>query len=487
MEDNIKVKSFETIKRNLDMHVSNKFIFREDQVRIYNEATFNTEDWSSKNMRRIYFSNCSFFNVNFRSTGFTGSIFKECTFIKGNLDSTIFDECIFIDCIFKDINLLSTSFCKAEFNKCLFELLNLDACFFTDSIFNDMTFKKCCISDIIWENANFIKCLFEDTKLEKLNFEFAHFHDIHFLNSAIPFASIPFIFGGIDYLLNTTDNVYVQTIHPMYSEHRMPYKNYLDLLPDLLSFYEKTTNYFPFANILLAIERTSEGIAAIKNGLQFWFQIRNYKMMYYLCELANVYRFSITQRKSIYEQIEKYNAFILEDNDNELEKRWNKYQVKIRSCLLSPQSLPHITLNFKTSISTKNYEILSEFMQTIETSLLPKECYYSMELRHNSPFDLLYTIFGDEQTLINCVLGIVSILNVCNQVYGNWLNNKRLKNINTLSDSTRQNINEKVIKNITCVHYNFYNCNIDKMIIQDNHFTKQSIGCENPDESGDNQ
>lgn len=488
IKKHVKAEAFETIKRNLDMHVSNKFTFREDQVRIYNEANFNGEDWSSKNMRRIYFSNCTFFNVNFRSTGFTGSIFKKCTFVNGNLNSTIFDECIFIDCVFKDMNLSSTSFCKAEFNQCIFELLDLDACFFTDSIFNDMKFKNCDISDIIWENANFVKCLFENTKLEKLNFEFTHFHDICFVNSAIPFASIPFIFGGINYLLNTNDSTYIQTIHPTYAEKKMPRKDYIDLLPDLLSFYEKTTNYFPVANILLSMEKFSEGIEAIKNGLNFWFRIYNYKMMYYLCELANVYNFSITQRMDIYKQIEKCNTIILENSNNndESEKRWNKYQVRMRDCLLSPRSLPHITLDFKTSINATNYVTLSEFMQTVESLLIPKQCYYSMELRHNSPFDLLYTIFGDEQTLLNCVMSIVSILSVCNQVYGNWLNKKRLQS-NDIPENVNQNVNEKVIPNITYVSYNFYNCNIDKMIIQDNHFIKQSIGCENPDSSGSSQ
>ena len=108
----IKPKYFQDIKNNLSLHVNNKFLFREDQVRTYNGVTFNGTNWASKNMRRIYFSECTFTNVDFHSAGFTGSIFRDCIFISSNLNCTIFDECIFSNCKFIDMDLASTSFCK---------------------------------------------------------------------------------------------------------------------------------------------------------------------------------------------------------------------------------------------------------------------------------------------------------------------------------------------------------------------------------------
>ena len=126
-------------------------------------------------------------------------------------------------------------------------------------------------------------------------------------------------------------------------------------------------------------------------------------------------------------------------------------------------------------------------MSTVESILIPKQCYFNLELRHNSPFDLLYTIFGDEQTLFDCVVGIITILGVCNQVYSNWINNKKLKNrAPILSDEDKKKVSDKISSNVTNIHYNFYNCNINN-IMQNGHFTKQSIGCENCDSSGNNQ
>lgn len=480
-------KSFEEIRSSLSMHVSNKFFFREDQVRTYNGVRFDKIDWSSKNMRRIHFSNCDFYDVNFKSAGFTGSIFKDCNFIVGILDAAIFDECLFFNCNFNNYTLKATSFCKSEFIECTMNQMGLDTCFFTDVIFNGFEFNNCNISDIIWENAKFIKCFFKNTLLQKLNFEFTYFADIHFEHSSVPFASIPFVFGGVEYILNTQDNVTIKTIHPDYKDNKMSQTQYISLLPDLLSFYKKTTNYFPLANIYLGIGKTQDGIDAIKRGLEFWFYLHNYKIMYYLCELANEYNFSIENRKSIYKIIEKCNSNIQKSESWEKQKRWNVQQFKMRECLLNSQSVPYVTLEFVTSINSCNYSILADFMQAVEQYLLPSNGYHSLEVRHNSPFNLLYTIFADEQTLFNAVIGIITILGVCDQFYSNHLKEKVKfeSNKNTLPENEQTQVNDKITKNITNVHYNFYNCTVNGLDL--NHFTKQNIGCENPESSGVSQ
>lgn len=483
----IVYKSFEEIKSSLSMHVSNKFLFREDQVRAYNGARFEKTDWSSKNMRRIYFSDCIFYNVNFKSSGFTGSIFKGCDFIGGILDAAIFDECLFLNCNFNNYTLKSTSFCKSEFIECKMNFMNLYACFFTDAIFNGFEFNNCIISDIIWENAKFLKCRFQNTVLQKLNFEFTYFKENHFEHSSIPFASIPFVFGGIEYILKTQDEVYIKTIHPAYEDNKMSKTQYIDLLPDLLLFYKKTSNYFPLANIYLGTGKTHDGIETLKHGLEFWFNLHNYKIMYYLCELANEYNFTIENRKNIYEIIEKCNCIIQKSDSWDKQKRWNVQQFKMRECLLNSQSIPYVTLEFVTSIESSSYNLLTDFMQTVEQYLIPSNGYYNLEVRHNSPFDLLYTIFADEQTLFNAVVGIITILGICDQFYSNHLK-ERIKfrsNKNILSEDKQNQVKDKVTKNITNVHYNFYNCTVNGLDL--NHFTKQSIGCENPESSGESQ
>lgn len=488
-EKKIQTKSFQDIKKNLSSHVSNKFTFREDQIRTYNGVNFNRDDWSSKNMRRIYFSDCNFINVNFKSTGFTGSIFHNCMFTKSILDCTIFDECIFIDCTFMNIELHSTSFCKAHFIHSKWKDLLLDTCFCTASIFDDMSIISCRIIDIIWENADFLKCEFNDVLLENLNFEFTNFHEVHFNNTTIPFASLPFVFGGIEYILTTTDNIYIYTVNPSYKKGRMSKEDYINLIPDIMTFYQKTQNYFPLANLYLGLGNHIKGIDAICSGLEFWFRIHNFKIMYYLCELANTYNFSISDRKIIYKKIKSFATWIEKEKNTNFHKQWNEYYPKIRECLLTSKTVPYATLELSTNINQNDYDTLSKLMQTMDFLISSKNAYFSLELHHNSPFDLLYQIFSDEETLISFVICIATVLGTCSQIYTNHLNNKLIKKNaeNYFSKNENDAINRMITYNISTVNYSFHNCNINKAIIYDNHLTKQSNGCEKPDSSGINQ
>ncbi len=480
-------KSFDEIKNELSLHVNNKYIFREDQIRIYNGTSFdNSTNWSSKNMRRIYFSDCKFINVNFQSTGLTGSIFKNCVFYGGNFDFTIFDESFFINCTFSDNVLKATSFCKCEFINCKMVHFKLDACFFTEAIFNDFAFDDCEITDIIWENSKFKKCSFDNVLLQKLNFEFTYFEEVKFNNTKIPFASLPFVFGGIKYILETTDAVFINTSHPYYKDHRLSKEQYIKLLPELLFFYKKTANYFPVANIYFGIGNIKDGIIATIQGLKFWFGLNNYKLMYYFCNLANVYHFSISQRKELLSVIEECNSSVLLNESWNKQKQWNPQYLEMRKCLMDSQNVPYATLQFTTTINSDNYLALTKFMQTVDTLLLPDNGYHSLEVRHNSPFCLLYTIFANEQTLFDTVVGIITILGVCDQLYSNHLKDKiSKKKPKVVSTDEQEQITKNVTQNVTNVTYNFYNCNINNL--ETDHLTRQSIGCEKPESSGNSQ
>lgn len=481
-------KDIKAIKEELSQHVSNKFTFREDQVKIYNGNTFEKTNWASQNMRRIYFSDCTFNNIIFNSTGFTGSIFKNCFFNSGNLDFTIFDECLFIDCSFFGYNLKGTSFCKSEFIRTKFRNVTMHACFMTDCLFNIGEFEDCRIVDIIWENAKFNSWEFNKVQLENLNFEFTYFKDVHFNDTMLPFASIPYIFKGLEYLCTTDDCVFIKSIHPKYERHKMPKEDYFSLIPELIVFYEATTNYFPLANLYFYCGQKEKGVQAIKSGLQFWFNLRNYKLMYYLCELVDVYKLTIEERKEVYKTIENSNQYLQRGCESEFQERWNTYFLRMRDCLLNSQNSPSASIEFLTNIEHNDFQKLVSFIKCFEENFIPENSYYKLEIRHNSPFDIIYNIVSDEQTIFRLVLDAITIFGVCNQVYSNYLNNKINKqNLKKESSKSEKNTIEKdMIKHITMINYNISNINIYNLD-GDIHFTAQNIGCEKPDSSGSSQ
>ena len=172
--------NFNDVQNELSQHVSNKYTFRSDQISILKNENFDKINWSSKNMRRIYFSNCTFYDVNFDATGFTGSIFKNCIFTSNKFTFTIFDECIFDNCEFRNCQFTGVSYCKAEFICTKFFNITMHSCFMTECNLNNGNFEKCTIIDIIWEGAKFNRWKFKEVKLINLNFEFTFFEDVHF-------------------------------------------------------------------------------------------------------------------------------------------------------------------------------------------------------------------------------------------------------------------------------------------------------------------
>lgn len=482
-------ETMQLIQDKLSSHVSNKYIYRKDSVRTYSKVDFDNEtDWSSKNMRRIHFSDCNFANVNFQSTGFTGSIFYDCNFqLNCNLRNTIFDECLFINCDFFGLSFQSTSFCRSEFHNSKIGNCVMSRCFLTESKIYDTIIEDTIFDDIIWESAILKNSNFNNVNLKNLNMEFVYIDGAKFENTAIPFSSIPFIFGGLKYISDNRDTAKIQTINPDYPLGWMNGEEYERLLPDLCTFYRESLSYFPLCNILFSFDMIDEGIDCLIEGLKFWYKCQNFKMLFYLCDLANLYNFNINRRKRIFSQIEKLNAQIQLSDNLWLTNKWNTYLNKVRGTLLNSENMPHITLAIATIINNNDYLALCAFIETFEKYFLSSDFYFSVEIRHNSPFDLLYTIFSDPSILFELVVGIATIVGVCDQIYVDHV--KKLNSLNSKKYTAKQSrqIKDNVTKNIQNIQYNFYNCTFEDANINANYFSRQSIGWEKPDSSGNSQ
>jgi len=71
-------------------------------------------------------------------------------------------------------------------------------------------------------------------------------------------------------------------------------------------------------------------------------------------------------------------------------------------------------------------------------------------------------------------------------LYSNHLKDKiSKKKPKVVSTDEQEQITKNVTQNVTNVTYNFYNCNINNL--ETDHLTRQSIGCEKPESSGNSQ
>ena len=89
----------------------------------------------------------------------------------------------------------------------------------------------------------------DNVTFKNLNLEYTQFINVKINDTALPFPTIPFIINGINYLMHTKDKVFVKSA----KADKITKDEYLNILPHLKIYYEKTHNYFPLANIYIDI------------------------------------------------------------------------------------------------------------------------------------------------------------------------------------------------------------------------------------------
>ncbi len=406
------------ISARLSEHMNNKFFFNSAPFAVnHNVKVF--ESYATRNLRQSFFYECTFENANFNKSGLAGSVFVgskiyPCDFMDTNLQSCDFRLCTFENVVFEYTRMNKSCFYNTKFINCTFKSVSMN-----DTIFDHCEFIKCDWIPVSIENALFRNTLLSDVKFKSMNFEFATFENIETKNIKLPFPTIPFIYNGLSYITETTDNVKITSA---IVKEGLTTEQYLSYLDDLEKFYHKTQNYFPLANIYISKKKYEEAFQSIVNGIDLAISLRSFRMIRYYCKQTKyIPTISIHQRQELYYNIltkiskEKLEYF---EKDN-----LNLYLPQIRSLLLTENTEERIQVFAKTNIHSIDYKNLTIFISVID-SFLRNKCHYSIELRHNSPFEVFVDIFTNPDNLSLIISGLSLIVGVGQLIQGKKEKNK---------------------------------------------------------------
>lgn len=401
VNDSDFIKAQEKLKKNMKQ----KSFFREQQFIIYENKTFST-DFSGENWRRSYYINSEMQGADLTNCGFSGSIFVSTNFSDCIINNTKLDFCELDNCNFYSsvntellhLNLNESIICNSQFTD-----LNMQAANFTNAIFDNVIFKDCIWKSLCLEGTVFKNTTLDNVQLKKLNFEFSYFDNIKMNNIRLPFPTIPYIFNGLNYLINTQDAIRISSAA---SENgSISIDEYLSNIDDLTVFYSKTQNYFPLANIFIAQNQFDKAYAAILAGVKFsMMHIRNFRLVYYYSKLLQITKqFTFTQRANVYNMIIEYSELA---NWRSLDfYNFSHYIDRIRNTLLNENKNDFIVITLCTNILCTEYEKITCIYQTIEDTIriIEKEkkqrIIHYVELRHNSPHDVFIKAFSDPAIL----------------------------------------------------------------------------------------
>lgn len=373
-------------------------------------------NYSAGRISHNYFSNCTFDNASLKRVAGAGSIFRNTDFFKTDLSRATFQSSTFEAC---------------SFSQCDLDGCNMSECYFQDTDWRDCIHGPSNMSSAHLNGCSFIKtkpgnlaeAVLEDVYLEgirlaNMNLEFAEFKKISTKDVILPFSQLPYIFGGIQYLVKTSDNVRVSS-HINHFNSISP-DEYLSALKDMEIFYSHQREYFPLAGILLTFQRYEEAIAAILCGIGEAALQRDFRMCKYYCKLiTNIGCFPREILTRLYQAI--CQAAPVQALTRAQYYQYLQYIYEIRSMLIdNPNQHPHAIVRLETGICETNISqtafLLSALDQLLHlngVSLVQP----SISISHNSPEIFIVNLCGAPISILVAAALILDMVSGVCKIY----------------------------------------------------------------------
>lgn len=362
---------------------------------VFSQCSFQSAILNGTTGAGSSFYGVKFINTSICHAGFQNSIFDHCQFINSDLSSSSFFQSYITDTLWKECEMRSLNLSGAYIKNS-----SIDHC-----LSNPGNLSECCMDNLYIENM----------RLTNLNLEFSHFKKICTHDVILPFSQMPYIFGGLTYLITTDDNVRISS--HINDRNSISIDEYIKVLEDMEILYSYRQEYFPLANILLTFGRNREAVEAVGAGLQQSARQYDFRMCKYYCKMITEYgNTSDEQLRELYNLLaEKIDVHSLTDVQY---YQYSLFMPNIRSMLLeNPNSFPHITIELQTDLLEIESDKLVSLYQNLDFLLHMEELslkYPSITFKHNSPILVILSLCSDPvHVLMAGAVIMLAIAGVC--------------------------------------------------------------------------
>lgn len=413
--------------------------------RAFSTQYFNveiSEDFNRKDLQRITVNKCKFIDCNFYGVAATGSKFSKTEFSNCNLSGANFQYCYFNGVsfrrktMFKGTNLSHSVFCN-----CIFDICTIIECTLFDCLFENCSFLAGDIRTSTWENSTLRACLFKDINLAHINMEYIKVEKPKMRNTILSPYQIPYIIGATIYLQNTADDVKVYTDNGIISKEK-----YCTLYETLAVFFYSHHEYFPLANISIALEQNNLAFEYIKSGIREACDYHDFRMVKHFCRLAcSIDNFTHTQLKELYDLV----------TDISYKSNWDlnilhSYLLnigEIRELLMN--NVPHaerVEFLIKTNISKNDVQSVKDLYEKVN-KIISTNCSNShidaVELRHNSPYEFYVVCVDMLPNILLLISAMYSAFSMGNKFISICKNYEELRRVHQQNDLYQYEKEEK--------------------------------------------
>lgn len=423
-------QSVEKVKTLLrDKDVCEQILFQQ----IYNtEVSF---DFKRKDLKRVNVKDTTFNNCSFEAAAGTGSKFSNTEFSKCDFSGSNFQDCYFNACKFNKKTLIKgANFSNGVFIECVFENIIISRSTFFDCRFENCVFDSCEIFSDTTESSVLYNCRINNTNLAHLNIEYMQVKNVNLNDVTLPPYQVGYIIGAPSALLDYSEKVVIYT-----DEGTISCEKYCKLYEDLCMYYLDQKEYFPLANFLIALNKYSEAYEYIKLGIEKSCDYFDFRMLKHFCRLACFSEaFDSHQLKYLYTLITQLSHTSSWDLNT-----LHSYMLHIgaiREILLnsSHDDKQCVEVLIKTDIDKDDLDLVNELYNEINV-IIREKCSAQhidfIELRHNSPYELLVTCIDslpDILAFLSTLYGVLSVGNKFVDIYKNIAETRRISQENNL-------------------------------------------------------
>ncbi len=395
----------------------------------------STDDISFRKLKHL---ECIFSNIKFDGTDGTSSLLVDCSLKGCQFNNAGFNMSDFTQTRFepseKNTQILNSSFVDSNFMECSFQKVGAEGCSFQISTFEDVIINNCNFNCCNFENAKFKNTFFKDADLTAACIDFSEFDNARIHNTKFSYWGILWSYGGLQIVKKYQETVKLGLPN---SDEFINGIDFLNQLEQIQAHFYYKKDYFSLANINIFLGNQEKAFLYVRDGLLYNLQIKNFRMIKYLCKLAsNNHFFSKKQLSQLYYALQS-NEFLKSMTSFEYKIYMNEMNDIKKLLVDNPFGQPQIVIRISTNIGDDEYGLLTELLGYLEQVMarVTVQSNHYITIRHNSPFSL--ELFNSDN-LVNLysllaalVIGIWGCIPQINDLLSAFINIKKIQSNDT--------------------------------------------------------
>ena len=213
-------------------------------------------------LKRTNIKKCIFDKAQLDHTTLAGSILSEIKFL-GNckFDSVYLEQSIISSSLFaSNLHINGCNFSHSYLDDCTFNDVEFRSTYFNNSYLNNCKFKNCVIRSTMFDSAVLSNCDFSNCNMKNLNLEFATFYKCNLFNTSFSFFQLPYIIGIFDNNISTINISRSNCPQMSFDEYKNQIDDSIKYFTYLQEYFPLASLYYAIGNNEIAINCIKVGI-----------------------------------------------------------------------------------------------------------------------------------------------------------------------------------------------------------------------------------